>query len=65
MTIDRLNSLLDEYSAVTDGLNAATDKATDASHQLTIAKAEVSKWKYKKDLIEEQIRCEKKLIDII
>lgn len=63
MSADRLRELLSNYNTTVKNLNASIDKATVANHELTVAKAEVSKNKYNLDLIKEQIMCEKKLID--
>lgn len=60
---DALRSLLEQYTKVTKELNTAIDQATVLNNQLATAKAEVTKNKHKKELIEQQIMCEKKFID--
>lgn len=59
---DHIRELLDQYKEVTTALNTSIDEATKANNTLAGAKAEVAKNTHKKNLIEEQIRCEKMLI---
>lgn len=61
--MDTLRPLLSQYETAVTDLNKAIDQATTANNLLVVAKAEVSKNKYKLDLIKEQVMCEKKLID--
>lgn len=62
MSSEPLREMLSQYESVTRSLNEAIDKATKANNELAIAKAEVAKNTHLKDLIKEQIMCEKKLI---
>lgn len=59
---DYLRELLSKYEQITNDLNTAITTASEYNNKLAIAKSEVSKLKNSKDLIEEQIRCEKQLI---
>ena len=61
--MERLNELLGQLAAIVSDLNNAIDQRTKASNEVEIAKAEVSKNTHKMKLIQEQIMCEKKLID--
>lgn len=61
--VERLRELLAAYEQVTEDLNSSIDKATNANNLLVVAKSEVSKNRHKRELIQEQIMCEKKLID--
>lgn len=58
-----LIKLVDEYKKIVINLNTSIDVATQKNNELAIAKAEVAKNKHLKELIEEQIKCEKKIID--
>lgn len=58
-----LFELTKQYQSIVDGLAKAIDERTKAMHTLEIAKGEVLKYTNQKQLIEEEIRCYKKLID--
>ena len=59
---DHLRELIIAYQEVTTNLNNAIDYATQKNGELAVAKAGVAKYTHSKNLIEEQIRCEKMLI---
>jgi len=61
--MDHLRELLEQYEKIVDALNKSIDECTRANNLLAIAKAEVIKNRHCKELVQEQIMCEKKLID--
>ncbi len=62
MSSELLREMLIQYETITKRLNNSIDEATHLQNSLAIAKSEVTKNKNMKELIEEQIRCEKQLI---
>ena len=62
--MDRLRELLEQLETITNELNASIDERTKFNNELAVAKASVEKNEHKKKLIEQQIMCEKKLMEI-
>lgn len=63
MSADRLYELMSLYEKVIKDLNSAIDEEVKVSYTYELARAEVTKLKHNKRLIEESIMSEKKLID--
>ena len=62
MSSEPIRELMKVYEDVTKEYNDAIDKTSQANNELALAKAHLAKCKNMKDLIEEQIRVEKKLM---
>lgn len=59
---DYLTELIKQYDVITKRLNTAIDRATEINNALATAKAEVAKEKNMQALVQEQIRCEKQIL---
>lgn len=60
---DNLRTYLTMLDAATNELNKAIDEEVRLNNELSLAKGEIRKKENSKKLIEQQIQCEKKLID--
>ena len=63
LSSDNLRAYLEALDKATTELNTAIDEEVRLNNELALAKGEIRKKENCKKLIEQQIQCEKKLID--